>query len=121
MTNFQFGDIIRGRKTNHPIIFLSSKNDDQFHGGIITHASAYDNNIAMLQEHFKEQSIEGVKFMVQYDKTYFVKLKLCKLNDWGPFKKEGELTSAGIKFVEDEIKEKHQIYWRDYIQKQRGN
>jgi len=54
--DFQPGDILQSKKTNHPIIFLEKLNAEEFLGCIITHAnsSRYPENIELDKKHFHE-------------------------------------------------------------------
>ena len=111
------GDIVKGVKTLHPIVFLKREGEDQFIGCIITHSSSadYPNNIGLQPEHFFEKDENEINFEVLYDKSYFVKLSLIKKNDWGPFKTKGKLTQSGIDFIETYLKKTQPTLWRDYI------
>ena len=111
------GDIIKGRKTVHPIVFLKKENEDDFIGCIITHSNntQYPNNIGLTSEHFLDSDEKGHKYEVEYDNSFFVKLSLIKKYDWGPFEKKGQLTGSGIKHIEKYLKDNQQKLWRDYI------
>jgi len=72
------GEIFAGMQTKHPIVFLREENSEQFIGCIITKAKTetYQNNIALMREHFEENDEKGNKFQIQFINSHFVKLKL---------------------------------------------
>ena len=115
MEEFEFEDIIDGKRTNHPIVFFSIKNEDQFYGCIITHSENYDNNFALENKHFTENDENGEAFKIQYENSFCAKLKLEKQNDWGPFLKVGALSEEGKEFVKNKVQHEQPISWRKYI------
>jgi hypothetical protein len=115
MENFKFGDIIEGTKTRHPIVFFSVKNKDQFYGCIITHSERYSNNFTFKKEHFLEKDENGRDYKVQYENSFYVKLKLEKQNDWGPFLKIGALSNEGIKIIKSNVQIEQPVEWRKYM------
>ena len=121
MEEFEFGDIIDGEMTNHPIIFFSKKNDDEFYGCIITHSGNFDNNFALKKEHFIENDERGMHFQIQFENSFIAKLKLEKQNNWGPFQKKGALSESGKKFVKDKVQNEQPIKWNEYIESLRLN
>lgn len=115
MENLNLGDIIKGQNTNHPIIFISKKNEDQFYGAIITHSPDYENNILMKEDHFKELDKNNNLYTIRFERTYLVSLKLEKNNEWGPYEKKGELSQVGIKFILKYLEKENPILWSEYI------
>ncbi len=113
------GDVIKGEKTDHPIVFIKNDVDDQFIGCMITHSSSdlYPNNIGLKSAHFFEKDDEGNDWKIKYDNSYFVELYLIKRNDWGPYKIKGRLTQDGVEFVEKYLKGKTPIWWNEYNKK----
>lgn len=115
MCKFEFGDILIGRKTNHPIIYFSDKNIHQFFGCIITHSSKYSNNIPMNNNHFKVNDESGKLYEIQFENSFVARLKLEKKNEWGPFKKVGKLTDDGKLFIKANVKYESPTTWSEYI------
>lgn len=115
--SFSTGDILKGKDTNHPIIFLKKENTDFFYGCIITHSNSkrYPINIPMEIQHFEVSNETGQKYEIQFERTHIVKLELIKKNEWGPFKVKGKLTSEGIQFVENQLKNLEPTTWKKYI------
>jgi len=112
------GGIYKGRNTIHPIVFLREENSDKFIGCIITHATqrSYKNNIGLRKDHFETCDKNGKDYEILFEQSYFVKLSLEKKNDWGPFVQKGKLTSEGMEYIENYLKEKESISWRVYMQ-----
>jgi hypothetical protein len=112
------GDIIRGRRTNHPIIFLRRLNPEQFVGCILTHARSdnYIDNIQLRPEHFLPTDQNGNRYQTRYDNTYFVAIELIKEQDWGPFTKTGQLSQIGIEFVDAQLQALEPLRWTEYIE-----
>lgn len=117
--NFNKGDILRGKYTKHPIVFLRKKDDDFFYGCIITHSvrKSYNNNIKLSSEHFEVNNSNGVKYEIQFENTHVVKLELVKKQAWGPFMAKGKLTNAGIFFIEELFKNSEPTTWVEYIKR----
>jgi hypothetical protein len=67
----------------------------------------------MQAEHFKKSNKKGQAYKVYYDDTCFVKGKFIKPETWGPYKKVGELTEAGITFIESHTNTCVPIFWKD--------
>jgi hypothetical protein len=113
------GDILRGNKTIHPIIYLKQIDEYYFIGCIITHSNEmeYKNNIAFLPEHFETYDKNNNEYDIVFDDSYFVKLELIKKVEWGPFQKVGELTNAGIKHIEKYLEQANLTEWEIYIKK----
>jgi hypothetical protein len=113
------GEIYKGCKTKHPIVFLKEENQDQFKGCILTHATrkSYKDNISLSSKHFEELDNDGKKFESEYSNSYFVNVLLIKKNEWGPFTLTGKLTSDGIKFIETYLQDKKPFLWDEYISK----
>lgn len=106
--NFNRGDILEATERRitegyHYIIYYDSERwGENFIGGMITRSNINDN-APMLPSHFKLNDDNGDKFKIVYDNSHLVRAKLKKLDNWGPYKKVGELTSEGITFVEQTI------------------
>ena len=113
------GEIFAGKHYRHPIVFLREENSEQFIGCIITKAKSetYQNNIALMRDHFEENDEKGNKFHVQFINSHFVKLQLIKKNDLGPFTLTGKLTEKGVLFIEAQLKKDQPIFWSDYMKK----
>ena len=109
------GDILRGRKTYHPIIFLETIDDDQFKGCVLTHLKNHSDNFPFQVSHFLEKDTAGNDFKVKFDSSYFVKLVFIKKKEWGPFVKVGQLTQEGLSFIYDQTNGKNPVYWDDYV------
>ena len=116
--DFSKGDILIGRVTVHPIVFLKRETDDQFIGCIITHSTSkrYPDNIGLKPEHFIDRDSTGKNYKIIYDRSYFVGFNTVKKNDWGPFKKVGRLTIAGIEFIESYLTKTEPTLWRNYME-----
>jgi hypothetical protein len=111
------GDILRGRKTNHPIVFLRQINIDQFAACILTHSnnSEFPDNVQLSPDHFLSNDSHGRPFKTQYDNSYFVAIELIKEQDWGPFIKTGRLSQEGIRYIESQIIVLEPLKWAEYI------
>jgi len=105
------GDILEGERTRHPIIFLKEENSDQFIGCIITHSGRYENNIGLKMTHFKQTDGLGNEYKIQFENSYFINLKIIKINDWGPFIKVRELTREGVSFIENYLNDNRPTLW----------
>ncbi len=113
------GEIYRGRKHSdavHPIIFLSEKDEDFFIGAMLTTSSLYKDNILMSKEHFETHNSIGKEYELQFQESHFVKAKLIKKREWAPFTKIGELSAAGLLFVETNIDSTTEQSWEHYRQ-----
>lgn len=112
------GDILRGRKGSdaiHPIVFLEGHDDSFFLGAMITHSSNHKDNILMLKEHFNELDQNGSKFELYFDNTHLVEAALLKRLEWRPFRKVGEISVAGIAFIEEKLKGRQPKVWENYL------
>jgi hypothetical protein len=112
------GEILYGRKNSdaiHPIVYLQDHDGSLFIGAMLTSAANYPDNILMKVEHFKVNDDKGLKYELYFNNTHIVKAKLLKRNEWQPFRKVGELTAEGIKFVETNINTESEKLWEDYI------
>jgi len=118
---FEKGDIFVGKVTIHPIVYLEDKSLEEFYGCMVTHSTTedYNNNVSFQQEHFIERDENNNPYRLQYHKSYFTALKLIKKNDWGPFTKVGQLSVAGLDFVERNKADLKGISWRMYMQWQK--
>lgn len=107
------GEIVKGHlrgkdQAYHFIVFLDDQDEDTFIGGVLTHSTKYKDNILMKSDHFKEGKFK-------FENTHLVKGRFFKLHIWGPFKKIGELTEDGLKFVDLHTLHLDPILWEDYI------
>src|SRR3989338_3014327 len=110
------GDILYGRKGSdaiHPIIFLGGHDDTFFVGAMLT--SRNRDNIAMSEEHFLKSDATGNGYEVFFDQTYLVDALLLKRLQWRPFRKVGQLTDAGIAFVDSKIGDSIAAVWEEYV------
>ena len=110
---FRKGDVIKPIKRTgliHRALVWQDVYDglSDFYGLMLTHSTKYDDNILMKYEHF----IEGMEFV--FDDTHFVNQLFLKYGYWGRFKKVGELSSAGISFVEEKLTNLNAIDFRRY-------
>lgn len=113
------GNILRGRNGSdaiHPIIFLEGRNDGFFIGAMITSSGLerYPENIPMGEYHFIKLDESGQRYTDYYGPSYLVDAKLLKRIEWRPFRKTGQLSEDGIKFVNSKIGEKYPRVWEDY-------
>jgi len=95
---FKLGDILLAthreiNKGYHPIVFITGNSVDDFVGGMITHQAIANRNVKMKESHFEPN------FKVTYENSYLVRGRFIKSEEWGPFKKKGQLTPEGIEFV----------------------
>lgn len=111
------GDILKGKKTKHPIIFLKEKNKDQFVGCIITHSTdkEYSNNIGLKPVHFCSADEKGKAYLVIFDNSFFVDFQVLKEASWGPYTVTGKLTEEGVTFIENYLQKSHAVKWKDYM------
>lgn len=115
------GDIIYGRKKSdaiHPIVYLKDRDENFFIGAMVTKSDNHRDNILMDVRHFRDVNENGEHYEFQFNNTHLVRAKLLKKNEWQPFRKIGELTKEGIKFVESEIESQNSRLWEDYLQEQ---
>ena len=107
---FSTGDIILGTDRRpvtalHPILFIrEGDSPDFFVGVMLTHSPNY-GNIPLPEEYFQN--------LTDYDPAdnHFVRSYLLKKNEWGPYRKVGEVSSAGIEYVGANIDLKNPIIW----------
>jgi len=110
------GDIVFGRKKSdaiHPIVFLREKDENFYIGAMLTKSNKYNDNILMSESHFKKEKSNGEKYEFCFDNTHLVKTELIKKDEWKPFRKVGELTKEGIKFLESNISETNPVLWEE--------
>ena len=113
--NWGTGDILRGRNGSdavHPIIFWIGHDDTFFIGAMLTHRDR--DNVSMSEKHFYKQDSEGNKYELFFDQTYLVEALLLKKLEWRPFRKVGQLTDAGISFVDSKIGNFIPELWENY-------
>ena len=113
------GDIFFGRKYSdacHPIVYLRDKDENFFIGAMLTTSENFKkDNILMAEEHFKKEHSKDIKSEVFFKNTHLVKIELIKKIERGPFKKVGELTNKGIKFVKSNVKDKGLMFWEKHL------
>ncbi len=112
------GDILYGRKGSdaiHPIIFWHGHDDTFFIGAMLTHSSNGEGNISMSERHFYSRDMSGDEYEVFFDQTYLVEALLLKKLQWRPFRKVGQLTDAGIAFVDSKIGGSVPALWEEYV------
>lgn len=116
---FKRGDILKSKHPEaiHPIVFLEGKDENFFIGLMITSSSSakYKDNISMSEIHFNKTDKLGKDFETYFKKSYFVGSRLLKKLNWKPFKKTGELSSAGVSFVIEKTKKSNPKIWEEYI------
>lgn len=119
--NFNKGSILLGENNhpkdgnNHYIIYYENYNGFDFIGGMISTKSYKGKNIPMTLEHFEiANSANGVNWEISYHQSHLVSAKLYKFNEMGPFTKVGQLTSEGIEFMTNLIKDKTLLTWEEY-------
>lgn len=84
---------------------------------MITHGEEkeYEDNILMSEDYFEKLDLNQEKYGIYFDDTHLVKIKLLKKLEWEPFRKDGQLTTEGIKFVEKNLKNEDPILWENYL------
>ena len=112
---FTKGDIIQGTKRNkdesyHPIVYFEEIDNLFFLGGMITHSKEF-GNIELNNSHF------NLKIDNNPNPSHFVKNYLIKKQEWGPYKKIGELSEKGIQFIERKLKNTIPEIWENYLDK----
>ncbi len=121
--NWKRGDILEGENRDrnaafHYIVFLDDNNSGDFIGGVLTTKGSYENNVLMLEGHFKSNDENGDAYKVSFNNSYLVKGKFIKLESWGRFKKVGCLTTEGVEFVDNETREFQPELWEVYLRRQ---
>lgn len=114
-SQFTQGDIILGSRRNkdesfHPIVYFEEGDNLFFLGGMITHSKAF-GNIELEDLHFEQKIDNNPKT------SYFVKNYLLKKQEWGPFKQIGKLSTKGIEFIIDNLKNTNPEIWDNYSTK----
>lgn len=121
--NFRLGDILLSthielRNGYHPIIYIEAKpySRNEFIGAMITR-SDINGNIALSDAHFFDNDEEGNKYQIIFKNNYLVPAKLIKFEDWGPFRKQGQLTKEGIDFLQKTIGTLHEETFANYYRR----
>lgn len=112
------GDILFGRKNSdaiHPIVYWGKRDKNFFVGIMLTTSPNHTDNVLMAVEHFKKIDSNGNEYELYFNDTYFVNKELIKKDEWKPFRKVGELTEEGIKFIESKISHTNPVLWKDYL------
>ncbi|ATP56235.1 hypothetical protein CPT03_07015 [Pedobacter ginsengisoli] len=113
-SQFQSGDILKANicdRNNgfHPIIFIDGNSDKDFIGAMITHSDYNNVNVLMDESHFKST------FDFKFENSYLVLGRFIKPEEWGPFKKIGELSHVGLEFVNESINNLPMETFNDYF------
>ena len=100
--DFKPGDILQATRRKitegfHPIVFVSGRSARNFIGAMITHHQDERRNRKMDSLHFENG------YALDYDNSYLVRGRFIKPEEWGPFRKIGQLTPIGLEFVMKEI------------------
>lgn len=123
MTNkvdFKIGEILMGENNlpidgNHYIVFYKEIDGIDFQGCMISTSPFHGINIGMDSSHFEVINKEtNQSWRITYKNSYLVPAKLYKFNEMGAFHKVGQLTQAGIAFIEAIIAEKEVKPWEVY-------
>jgi len=69
----------------------------------------------MSEEHFYSRDAADNEYEVFFDQTYLVEALLLKKLQWRPFRKVGQLTDAGIAFVDSQIGDSLPALWEEYV------
>jgi hypothetical protein len=117
---FKKGDILQGKNrqknaARHYILYFAQIDGSSFAGGMITTAGNYKNNILMNKNHFEEVDSDGTQYKIQYKNSHLVQRKFLKLENWGPFKCVGKLTTIGVSFAEEHTPGSRIGTWEDYL------
>lgn len=96
MGEFRKGDILKGtfrrfEEAYHPVVYLDGPGDAPL-AVVLTSSPKYPCNKLLRPEH--------VESGVNHDGQYFVAHRIQKLKEWGPYRRVGRLTEAGIRFIE---------------------
>lgn len=115
MTNSKYkkGDILKGAKCKweeafHYIVYYSGNAGEVDFIGSFISTKAVNENIPMLPTHYKKG------FKVGYKNSHLAKGKYFKLKDWAPYKKVGQLTELGVKFLEENIGHLKPVLYKSY-------
>ena len=101
MSTYSEGQILLASKRAwhegfHLIVYLKQSNKMPGHFiGLMLSTKDTDGNIKMEPDHFTNGFI--------YNNTHVANLVLLKPESWGPFRKIGSLSNAGIAFVNEKI------------------
>ena len=122
MTGRYIGDILEAKDRSenagiHYIIFYDGYDDSEFIGGMLTSTDLFPQNVKMNVSHFVENDENGNNYKVTFKNSKLVPAKLYKPENWGPFKKVGQLSEKGIAFVEEHIGHLESEFWEEYILK----
>lgn len=112
------GDILEATDTSmtagrHFIIFWSNNHGLSFLGLMLTHSNEKDN-IELEASHINEENESGKKYKFQWDDTFVVNQVFYKYDKWGPFTKIGELTTKGLKFINENISDNEPTSFSNY-------
>lgn len=118
----EIGDILQAKNRSkeagfHYIIFYDGYSDDEFEAGVLTTTNNFPDNILMDKSHFVEKNSEGNNFKITFNNSKLIPVKLFKPEEWGPYRKVGQLTDNGINFVREIIGDLKPVYWKEYVLK----
>lgn len=118
---FQKGDILQGTNRGrnaayHYIVYLGQSLNRAFVGVILTTSDKWHNNVPLSEDFFEREDEFGKSHKVQYNNSHFMRVKLDKPADWGPYRKVGQITAAGVEFIENHISGMRPIPYQEYEQ-----
>ena len=113
---FDVGDIVQGinRDENaafHPIVKLADYDADFFIGAMLTTANR-DGNIQLANQYDLNGRGEAV--------SYFPTRLLLKRNDWGPYRKIGELVIDDLQLIQNTVGEQDPVTWEEAVREYLG-
>lgn len=111
MSQFRRGDILVGDKRKykqayHPIVYMNGSSQAPL-AVIITHSPDYACNVLL-----KDSYTLGYKGVLK--PSYFIAHLIQKLPEWGPYTKIGELTTADLNRIEQEVAGHPAITYEEY-------
>ncbi len=117
------GDILEGTerdldKAYHRIVYLDTHDGATFVGAVLTHRRK--DNVLMDEAHFRKIDSENKPYIFVFENTCLVKGRFIKLQNWGPFKKIGEVTAEGLKFIETQTQNEPLMLWEHRVPSKNG-
>lgn len=117
------GDILKGKNNiqddgrfGHPIVFLRQNDTHTFIGAMLTSSGKFGENISMEHKHFNVTD----EFTFRTQDTWVVSGgPFIKKMEWAPFKKVGELSKEGIKFVESHLTRTNPVLFSEHKKQRR--
>ncbi len=112
METFKKGEIVIGTlmsrdEAYHPIIYWEKHKDGAFYGLVLTHSKRNDN-IFFPKEFITDGRLSNKE-------SYIVGRFFIKPDEWGPYKRIGQISNEGINFIEKIIIDKQPLFWSEYI------